>query len=283
MPIDNDQTEKIVASAFGVRGPYRKNIQVQYIEAAPAPATYRRVSLLKTPLQKCEMPPLWWTIEVFCGSERSLTSGAPGREPVPPVGDLLGLSAGIRACTGRLVISYDGDTVVMDIGRGGRYSICANNLSLQAEFPDPMIIISGTNASNETKNIGLENRPANEIKFDTSVEVQVRSNIAPVGRRTSFLTQSVEVTGATAQLIPIPNRAIGFQAYQSSVGSPGAPTEMEWSNDATVRQGVGDIAFVAQNTGVEFQTAKLSIPGTAAFVNTGTQNRSLTFVWELEL
>lgn len=281
MSHDQDETNEIISDALYVRGPIQKNIQVQYIDGSPTEITsFQKVTLTQTnDPKRCRLAPQFWTLEVFCGSLTSLTRAA-ARQDVPPIGDLL--STNQRCSTGHIILSYDGDVIKFDIGRGGRYSIPSNSASVQAEFPTPLIDIRGGNYSNETKAIGLENVGSGLRMFDTSLLVQFRSNITPIGRGTAFLTESINVTGGDARLVPIPNRAIGVQVYQAP-GAVGAPTEMEFSNTITVGGGVAEISFVAQNLGVENQTAKLSIPGNSCFVNTGVQVRNLTFVWELEL
>ena len=95
------------------------------------------------------------------------------------------------------------------------------------------------------------------------------------------MTQSITNAGVEELFIPIPDRAIAVEFFATVV--PIAPaTPMLWES-ADGAGGTNFIRGIIDFPAGQHNTGLLKLPGNAAVVNLGSQVRTTTAVWHLEI
>ena len=225
-----------------------------------------------------QCPPQWWLMEVFAHDLQADSVVTPnGRQPTPAWSDIVG-SPGRGAGDARLIVYAEGDLIRLDVAHGNRFSFFSDMISVELEVPFGAIAIgSGGQGSNN----GVKNVPPDLRLHNIAVFVNIHSNVAPLGQRTGQLTQSIVNPGVESLRIPVPDRAIAVEFFATVAGAAAADP-MFWESADGVSasnfvRGIIDFPAGLHQTGI------LKIPGNAAVVNVGSQVRTTTAVWHLEI
>jgi hypothetical protein len=238
-----------------------------------------RTDLVASAPQYCRIPPQWWLLDVYVFNLQTVSLAVLAQDV--PAWNAVKTSGG-RCSGAKLIIAQQGDEVRLDVGRGGRYSIFSNNVTVKLEYPAPAML-RGNNSLGGA--FGIRDIVQSLSLSNTIVMATLRSSAGPIGSRAGQVTCSVNVPGglnAPGLFVPIPNRATHVTVYEDTPATPGPSLNFVGRINTTLATSVdrGEITFPA--AGVEVPTPRIPIPGNACFIATSTDARQLTFVFDVD-